>query len=180
MKKRRFFALLLALMMVLSLTACGDEPLDAPDGAEQLVVRRLDAQRDAVEAGTAQGAEGLDIAGGVGIRLQRDLRRRRHVEAFAEGAEELGETAAAQIAGGAAAEVDGIDAVGGGAGSDLLHVAEEGSGVIVHLRLAVGQGVEVAVGALLAAEGDMDVQPQGGSFSLHHSRTCGGRMVTAS
>ena len=33
MKKRRFFALLLALMMVLSLTACGDEPLDAPDGA---------------------------------------------------------------------------------------------------------------------------------------------------
>lgn len=33
MKKRRFFALLLALMMALSLTACGDEPLDAPDGA---------------------------------------------------------------------------------------------------------------------------------------------------
>lgn len=33
MKKRRFFALLLALMVALSLTACGDEPLDAPDGA---------------------------------------------------------------------------------------------------------------------------------------------------
>ena len=33
MKKRRFFALLLALMMALSLTARGDEPLDAPDGA---------------------------------------------------------------------------------------------------------------------------------------------------
>ena len=32
MKKGRFFALLLALVMALGLTACGDEPLDAPDG----------------------------------------------------------------------------------------------------------------------------------------------------
>ena len=32
MKKGRFFALLLALVMALGLTGCGDEPLDAPDG----------------------------------------------------------------------------------------------------------------------------------------------------
>lgn len=34
MKMRRFLALLLALVMALSLTACGDEPLDAPGAAD--------------------------------------------------------------------------------------------------------------------------------------------------
>ena len=65
-----------------------------------------------------------------------------------------------QIAGGSAAEIHRVHRLPGAAGRHLLQMADEGGGIGVHLLLAVGQGVEIAIGTLALAEGDMQVQAQ--------------------
>ena len=72
-----------------------------------------------------------------------------------------------QPGGGAAAEVDGVHLMGGGVGGDLRQLAAQDGDIAVHLPLAVGQGVEVAVDALALAEGDMDIQPKGLVLFFH-------------
>ena len=62
-----------------------------------------------------------------------------------------------QIAGGAAAEIHRVH-----------QMAQQRGGVGVHFLLAVGQGVEIAVGALAFAEGDVQIQAQ----CLLHDVSC--------
>ena len=73
-----------------------------------------------------------------------------------------------QIAGGAAAEIHRVHRVSGTAGRHLLQMAQQRGGVGVHFLLAVGQGVEITVGALAFAEGDVQIQTQ----CLLHDVSC--------
>ena len=143
--------------------------MDAADGAKQAVIRRLNAQRYPVEARPTQRTQGLDVTGGVRVGLQRDLGVAGHRAALAEGPQQLCQAVRSQIAGGTAAEVHRVHPMGSSAGRDLLDMAQQGGGIGVHLLLAAGQRVKVAVGAFLAAEGDVDIEPERGFFFLHIS-----------
>ena len=150
-----------------------------PDAAQQVVVRRLNAQRNAVEPRLPQRAQGLPVAGAVGVGLQCDLRVGGHMEPLFHGFQQVRQPLLPQIAGGAAAEIHGVHRVGGRqggrlrqvggtAGRHLLQMAQQRGGVGVHFLLAVGQGVEITVGALAFAEGDVQIQTQ----CLLHDVSC--------
>ena len=143
--------------------------VDAPDGVQQPVIRRLHAQRQTVEPRPAQGAQRLAVAGGVRVGLQRDLRVTGDGTTLHHHAQDAAQPLHAQIAGGAAAEIHRVHPMGLRAGRYLPDMADQRIGVRVHFVLPAGQGVEIAVGALLAAEGDMDIQPQRGFFLFHVS-----------
>ena len=86
---------------------------------------------------------------------------------FLNGFQNLHQPPFSQVAGGAAAEIDGVHRVPGGKGSRLRQVGAEGVRVVAHAALVPGQGVEVAVDAFLLAEGNVDVQPQGLDGGFH-------------
>ena len=130
------------------------------DAAQKAVVRRLHAQRNAVEARPAQRAQRLPVPGAVGVGLQRDLRAGGHMIALFHGFQQLCQPLFPQIAGGAAAEIHRVRRVGGAARRHLLQMADQGGGIGVHLFLAVRQGVKIAIGALTFAKRDMEVQSQ--------------------
>ena len=152
-----------------------------PDAPQQGVVGGLHAEGQTVEARPPQLPQLLPVPGAVGIGLQRDLRVPCHVVPPKHRLQDTAKPRRTQIAGRAAAEIHRIHLHPGGAGRYLLQMAQQRRRVGVHLLLAVGQRVEVAIGALGLAEGDVDIQPQRGlSLPPAHGCTCGGRMVTAS
>ena len=149
----------------------GMDPADLP---ELGVVRRLHTERDPVEPRLAESPQGPPVPGGVGVGLQGDLGVLRHMVALVDAFQNLPQPLLPQEGGRAAAEVDRVHAVLRRLRGGLRQVGEEGLAVGVHPLLAAGEGVEIAVAALLAAEGDMDVKPQGLGFvhkSLPHGRS---------
>ncbi len=113
-----------------------------------------------------QGAQFLPVPGGVRVGLQGDLRLLVQAVLLLDGFEQPDEPLGPQIAGRAAAEVHRVHLVSGGKGGGLRQMGAQRVGVVVHPVLTAGERVKVAVGALMLAEGDMDVKPQrlGGWF----------------
>ena len=136
----------------------GVDPAQPPQG---LVVRGLHPQGDAVEARPAQGPQSPPVPGAVGVGLQGDLRPVPDPALLLHGFQQGNKPLVAQIAGGAAAEIDGVHPVVLHLGGHLGDVPGQGRGIGVHLFLAMGQGVKIAIGALGLAEGNVQIQAQG-------------------
>ena len=144
----------------------GGDGLGIVVGAAQLleksIVVGLDAHAHPVEALRPHPVEEF-IGDGVGIALEGDLRLRGNVEIPPQSGHDDGNGVAAEVAGGAAAEVDGVHPVAGSQGAGLLDVGADSVQIAVHQGVVLaGHGVEVAVGALTLAEGHVDVNTQGG------------------
>ena len=131
-----------------------------PDLAEQGIVGGLDAEGDAVEACAAQRAQRFPIPCAVGVALHGDLRVGGEAVALFHGFQKGSEPRCPQIRGGAAAKIHRVHRHAAAAGCHLFQVAGEGGAVSVHVGFAACQGVEVAVGALLLAEGDVEIETQ--------------------
>ena len=136
----------------------GVNPAQPPQG---LVIRGLHPQGDAVEARPAQGPQSPPVPGAVGVGLQGDLRPVPDPALLLHGFQQGNKPLVAQIAGGAAAEIDGVHPVVLHLGGHLGDVPGQGRGIGVHLLLAMGQGVKIAIGALGLAEGNVQIQAQG-------------------
>ena len=135
----------------------GVDPAQPPQG---LVVRGLHPQGDAVEAPLPEGS--CHFGGdGDGVGLQGDLRPVPDPALLLHGFQQGNKPLVAQIAGGAAAEIDGVHPVVLHLGGHLGDVPGQGRGIGVHLFLAMGQGVKIAIGALGLAEGNVQIQAQG-------------------
>ena len=140
--------------------------VDAADGAEHFVVGGLHAQGKTVEPRPTQALKGFFVSGGIGVGLQGDLGVLIHLIELFHAGQQTAEPVGAQIAGGAAAEIDRVHQVAGGLGSDLRQMTLQRAAVGIHVRLGAGERVEIAVGAFGAAEGNVEVQTQGQIF-LH-------------
>ena len=125
------------------------------------------AQGQPVESGLAQRLECFPVAGGFRVGFQGDLRVLGHVIPLADGFEQGGQALDTQKAGGAAAEIDGVDLMRGGGGRGFRQVGTQGVHIIIHPGILAGQGVKVAIGTLLPAEGNMKIQPQGARRNMH-------------
>ena len=105
---------------------------------------------------------------GIGIGLKGDFRPAVHIKGLADGVQNGGKPRRAEIAGGTAAEIDGVYPVAGGKGAGFPNMGADGLQVAVCQRLAfLRQGVEVAVAAFAAAEGNMHINAQGNFTGLH-------------
>ena len=122
----------------------------------------LDANGDAVEARPAELFQGLG-RDGVGIGLQGDLGVLFQLEPPVDLRQNPGETLGAEEAGGAAAEIDRVHGVAHHPLGGLLDMGQDGLEVQIHGLMVqpAAQGIKVAVFALAAAKGNMDIQPQG-------------------
>ena len=138
----------------------GRDVVQAPEGAEVVVVERLDAERDAVDPGGAVAAEALRLDAR-GIGLERHLGIRRHGPVRRDRVEDRADGRRRHQRRRAPAEEDARHgpargAVGGG--GDL---ADEGGGVACLVRRLVADvRIEVAVGALRGAERPMDIDAE--------------------
>ena len=141
--------------------------VDATDLRQFRVAGGLHAQGQPVESGFPESPQGLPVAGGVGVGLQSDLRVLGNLVFFQNELQNFHQPLFPQIAGGAAAEVDGVHQMAGGKGGGLRQMGTEGIGVFVHAAFTAGQGVEVAIGAFVFAEGNMDIEPQGLPGGFH-------------
>ena len=128
---------------------------------ELLVEVGLHADGDAVKARAAQTRK-LRERDGVGIRLQRNFRVAADLEPAVQLREDAHQTARAEERRRAAAEVDGVHDIPRRAGRRLADVGEDGVEIALHKRLVAraADGVEVAVFALAAAEGDVNIDPK--------------------
>ena len=132
-----------------------------------LVVGGLHPHGDAVHAPVAQGTQqGRGHA--VRVHLYGDLAVSGQVILLVDGLEQLFQGALRQNAGGAAAQIDGVQHIPLCPGRQLLQVQQQRPDIVLHPILAVGQGVEVAVVAFSPAEGHVDVQPQPASPQVAH------------
>ena len=131
------------------------------------VYRRLHPQGETVEARLAQRPENLPVPGGVGVRLQSDLRLPGKTVFLLNELQEPGQPLLPQAAGGAAAKVDGVHRVAGDKGCRLRQMGAEGRGIVVHAVLPARQRVEITVRALLPAEWNMNIQAQGPESRFH-------------
>ena len=143
----------------------GGHRLGVGMGAAQLfqhvVVVVLDAQAHPVEALRPHPVEKL-VGDGIGVGLEGDLRVHGHVKISPDGGHDDGNGVPAEVAGGAAAEVDGVHPVAGGQGAGLLDVGAHGVQIAVHQAVVLaGQGVEITVLAFALAEGNVDINAQG-------------------
>ena len=129
---------------------------------QQFVVIGLDAQADPIEAFGLQPAKQM-LGGGVRIGFKGDLGVIGHVKGTAHSGENGSHTFRAEESGGAAAKIDGVYPVVGRQSAGLLDMGANGGEVVLHQFIVLGgQGVEVAVNALAAAEGDVNINAQGG------------------
>ena len=134
--------------------------VDAANLRQFPVVGGLHPQGQAVEPCPPEGPEGLPVPGGVRIGLQGDFRPPGDGIAFQNGFQDFDQPFFPQIAGGSAAEINGVHQIPGGKGGHFRQMDLEGVYVIVHPGLRPRQGVEVAVCAFFCTEGNVDVQPQ--------------------
>ena len=143
------------------------EGVDAAHGLQQGIVRGLHAQGQAVEPAPAEAAEGPPVLGALRVGLYGDLRVPGHAEPLGDPLQNVCQIPLRQQRGGAAAEVHRIHLIVPGVLGNLGDVGAEGLHIPLDLILRLGQGVEVAVEALAAAEGDVDVDAQGRSGLFH-------------
>ena len=133
--------------------------MTAAKHGEQTVVQALYADADPVHAGRpvqTQAGDGTVV----GVGLQRDLGHGLEVEGAAHGVQEGAHGPGGEIGGRSPAQEDGADRGPSEPGSPYLDLAGEGVDVGRYERLDPLVRVEVAVGALALAEGDVDVQRQ--------------------
>ena len=131
---------------------------------QHFVVVVLDPQAHPVEALSPEPPEQL-VGDGIRVGFKGNFRIAGHVEIFPHGGKNGRQAVAPQIAGGAAAEVHGIDLVAGGQLSRLFDMGADGVDVGVHpLVVLAGQGIEIAILALAAAKGDMHINAKGYFF----------------
>ena len=121
------------------------------------VVERLHPDGDAVEARIAHGGEAFGGAV-AGVRLQRRLGVDRQPEGGADRIHQAPEVGRREVGGRAAAEEDAGERRSVEPRAPLLDLASERRHVGGHERLDARVGVEVAVGALGLAEGDVHVE----------------------
>ena len=128
---------------------------------QNFIVVGLNAQTDPVEALGVKPVE-QPVGNGIRVALHGDLGIRHHVEVPADGGEDHGQTVGTEEGGGAAAKVDGVHLVAGRQLTGFLDMVAYRVQIAVHQLVVLGgHGVEVAVLALAAAEGDMDVKSEG-------------------
>ena len=133
----------------------------AADGFQNSIVAALHAQADPVKAFAVQPTQKLGVDG-IGVGLKGDLRVAGHVKGAADGGQNSGHALCTEKAGGAAAEIDGVHPVAGGQGAGLPDVIANGIQIaVMELGVQLCHGVKVAVMALTATKGNMDVDPKG-------------------
>ena len=143
----------------------GDRPVPledgvgAADGGQLLRAGGLEAQGQPVKARPAQGVQSVQVHA-VRVGLQGDLRPGLEGKGLPQGLERRTQPLRPVPAGGPAAEVDRVRRQGTGALRHAPEVGQKGALVLLHPALPAGQGIEVAVAALAAAEGDVEVDPQ--------------------
>ena len=129
---------------------------------QHLVIVGLDAEAHPVEALGPEPVEQL-VGDGIGIALEGDLGAIVHIKVPADGGHDDGKAVGTEEAGGAAAKVDGVHLIAGGQLAGLLDVVAHRVQVAVKEGVLLGgQGIEVAVLALAAAEGNVNVDAQRG------------------
>ena len=151
--------------------------VDAPRGAQLAVVGGLHPQREAVEARVAQCAQGVPVPRALGVCLRRDFRVRRDGVVPRHNVQQRGKARRAEVARRSSAEVDRVRDVLRRHGRGASERRRQRGGVAVHVRLAVREGVEVAVGALRLAERYVDVQAQRFHNADHCTRFCARAQV---
>ena len=129
------------------------------NGLQLLGLGRLHANGQAVHARPAQPLQVLQ-GDAVGVTFHGDLGGLFHLKQLFDGHQQLLHPLGAVVAGGSAPKVDGVHGDALSQRGSLLHVGEQGLLVLIHLLLFSRQGIEVAVIALTAAEGDMDIDAQ--------------------
>ena len=132
----------------------------APQGRQVAVVERLDADAEPVEAAVQPGLEPclvqvarVGLQGDLGVRVQR--------EGVADSAHDGAYVVSGQVGRRAAAEEDRADRGAAGQVAPEVNLALQRLRIAGHQRLNAFVGVEVAVGALGLAEGDVDVERDG-------------------
>ena len=134
--------------------------VNASERAQFAVVKRLCAERNAVEASAAQQPQRAGVLRTVGIRLEGDLRIAGERIVRPNRFKQLREPPCTKQARRAAAEVDGIDRVRRSARCALRKLPLQRGAVGVHLLLAARKGVEVAVNALAFTKRDMKIKSE--------------------
>ena len=133
--------------------------VDAVDALQLAGVGRLHSHGQAVDPCLAQDFQRLHVHT-VGITLHGDLGILLYLIKLADHTQQLFEPLGPVVARGAASDVDGIYRKVLGQGGGLLNVGEQRLLILVHPVVPTGQGVKVAVVALTAAEGNMDIDAQ--------------------
>ena len=129
------------------------------DGPQLLVAGGLGPQGEPVHPRPAEPPEHLYVHA-VRVGLHGHLSLPAHVKPLLYRPHQFGDPFFPVKAGGAAAEIDGVHLIPLGKGCRLLDMGQQGLLIVVHPVLPPRQGVEVAVVALAAAEGDVDVNTQ--------------------
>jgi hypothetical protein len=150
--------------------------VDATQGPEVNRVETLDPQGQAVHAGLPEPPETGHLEG-ARVRLQGDFRQRRHSQQGAQAHQQAVDGFRREQAGGTASDEDAGDLAAPDLGHGLFQIPEQRVQVAGFRDVvARGVGIEVAVGALAHAPGDMDVQTQGGrrfQAAIHDHRDAG-------
>ena len=135
--------------------------MDAGEGFQLVVVRGLQSHAQPVHAEAAQPGEG-GIADRRRIGLDGELRVFREGEDLLHRADQAEELLREDRGGRASADEHGIRHIlVADGGAVTLHVGDDGVDVAGDdVRGVRHHGIEVAVGALRAAEGDVDVDPE--------------------
>ena len=130
------------------------------------VAAGLHPHGQAVDSRPTEGAQSLELHA-VGVCLHGHFRIFGHVELFIHQLEQLPHPLFAVPAGGSAADVDAGHLVLLGQRGTLLDVGQKGLLVVIHPIFPVCQGIKVAVIALAAAKGDVNVNAKCFTHGLH-------------
>ena len=98
---------------------------------KDVIVVALDTQTDPVKALGLQPVQ-QPVGDGIRVGLKGDLRVVGHIKVPPQGGQNDGQGVGAVIAGGAAAEVDGVHPVAGTQGPCLLDMGAEGVQIGIH------------------------------------------------
>ena len=130
--------------------------VDAMDGSQLLRLCGLHSKRQAVDTCIPQNAQGTQIHT-VRVALHSDFCALFNLKKFVDGGQQLLQTFSSIEAGCSSAKIDTVYRDALSQGGCLLQVGQKGLLILIHLVFLPGQGVEIAVVALAAAERNVDV-----------------------
>ena len=130
--------------------------VDAVDGSQLLRLGGLHPQGQAVDAHLSQGAQGAQVYT-VRVTLHGDLCVLLKLKKLVDGGQQLLQALGPVEAGGAAAEIDAVYRDALSQGGRLPQMGQQSLLIVIHPALTSGQGVEIAVVALAAAEWNVDI-----------------------
>ena len=135
--------------------------VDTAQRFEMPVVEALYADGQAIDAGLAVSAE-MGFVGAVGVGFQRDLAGRMDRQTGAQAAEQPVNGFGRKQRWRAAAEKDAVDAAAPDQRQFVVQVLEQGIDIGLWVAVLVDMGIEIAIGALACAPGQVHVQRQWG------------------